>query len=262
MDFVLVSPGAFVMGSETGESDERPAREVTISRPFYMGVCEVKQKQWEALMGSNPSYSWGDDLPVERVSWHDCQRFLARLQEKVGQGMICRLPTEAEWEYACRAGTRTRYCFGDDENALEKYAWFTGNSGGRAHNVGGKKPNAWGLYDMHGNAWEWCADWYEANYYAGGPTHDPAGPVLGDARVSRGGSWYYDAKAVRSPFRFKCHPAAQLMDLGFRVVISRKAPEVGAPAAKEEKTPEVPKTRSVTGEMKGEIRKPDTAKPR
>jgi formylglycine-generating enzyme required for sulfatase activity len=218
MDFVHVRPGSFMMGSEKGEADEKPVHEVRITKPFYMGIYEVTQAQWKAVMGDNPSNFKGDDLPVEQVSWEDCQQFLAKLKEKAGQGMICRLPTEAEWEYACRAGSRTEYCFGDDEGALGEYAWFNLNSG--THPVGQKKPNAWGLYDMHGNVWEWCADWYNERYYANSPTDDPKGPDFGPVRVLRGGSWDDFAGRVRSAYRSRPLPLGRYCSIGCRVVMS------------------------------------------
>ena len=217
MDFVLIKPGSFMMGSKNGLlEDERPVHKVTITKPFYMGVYEVTQAQWKALMGDNPFYFKGDALPVEQVSWEDCQRFLAKLNQRAGQGRICRLPTEAEWEYACRAGSTSDYCFGDDDR-LGDYAWYPRNSGYKTHPVGQKKPNAWGLYDMHGNVWEWCSDWYDAAYYAESPGKDPKGPSTGQERVVRGGSWFL---TVESAYRIKCLPSDRIDDHGCRVVMS------------------------------------------
>jgi formylglycine-generating enzyme required for sulfatase activity len=152
-----------------------------------MGVTEVTQAQYEAVMGTNPSYFKGQTNPVENAFWEDATEFCKKLSEKTRQTV--RLPTEAEWEYACRAGTQTAFSFGDDPSALGDYAWHAGNSGERSHPVGQKKPNAWGLYDMHGNIWEWCADRY--GKYPKGFATDPSGPTTGDTRVSRGGSWRY-----------------------------------------------------------------------
>jgi len=166
MRLVLIPPGEFQMGSPAGDgvasSDEKPHHNVRITKPFYLGVCEVTQEQYERVMAQNPSRFKGDpQRPVGYVSWTGAAEFCRKLSEK--EGVTYRLPTEAEWEYACRAGTTTRYCFGDDEASLGEYAWY--GSVGR-YPVGEKTPNAWGLCDMHGNVWEWCADWYDADYYA------------------------------------------------------------------------------------------------
>jgi formylglycine-generating enzyme required for sulfatase activity len=139
---------------------------------------------------------------VEQVSWDDCQAFLDKLNAKAGeQGGKFVLPTEAQWEYACRAGGTTKYCFGDDEARLGDYAWYGANSLGRTHPVGEKKPNTFGLYDMHGNVWEWCADWYVLGYYAKSPGDDPRGPTTGSVHVDRGGSWGYPGRGCRSALR-------------------------------------------------------------
>jgi formylglycine-generating enzyme required for sulfatase activity len=222
MGFVVIKPGSFQMGSDKGRADEKPAHEVTISKPFYMGVYEVTQAQWKALMDSNPACFKGNDLPVEQVSWALCQKFLAKLKEKAGQGMICRLPTEAEWEYACRAGSKTAYCFGDDAAKLGDYAWSAENSKEKTHPVGQKKPNAWGLHDMHGNVWEWCQDWYDKDYYAQSPAEDPKGPAQGDFRVLRGGAWRYISDYARSACRYRNYPTLSFSDsyLGLRVAVS------------------------------------------
>jgi formylglycine-generating enzyme required for sulfatase activity len=218
MDFALIRPGSFMMGSEKGDDDEKPVHEVTITKPFYMGVYEVTQAQWKAVMGDNPSNFKGDDLPVESVSWEECQGFLEKLKGKVGEGMTCRLPTEAEWEYACRAGSKTEYCFGDDEGPLGEYAWYRANSEQKTHAVGQKKPNAWGLYDMHGNVWEWCADGYKR--YRRDAATDPKGPSEAAARVLRGGSWCDDAQYTRCAPRSGPGPEIRRRDYGFRVVVS------------------------------------------
>ena len=222
MEFVLIHPGKFMMGSEKGWPDAKPVHEVTITKPFYMGVYEVTQAQWKAVMGHNPSYFKGDDLPVEQVSWQDCQRFLAKLKEKLGEGMTCRLPTEAQWEYACRAGSKTEYCFGDDAAKLGDYAWHAWNSKEKTHPVDRKKPNAWGLYDMHGNVWEWCQDWYDEGYYARSPAKDPKGPASAEYRVLRGGSWHYTPDYARSACRYRNYPTLSYSDsyLGCRVAVS------------------------------------------
>jgi len=225
MDFVLIRPGSFMMGSEN-DGDEKPVRKVSIAKPFYMAKYEVTQAQWESLMGSNPSNfssaggsatgGKGGKNPVEQVSWSDCQEFLAKLKDKA-PGMDVRLPTEAEWEYACRAGSSTGFCYGDAGAGLGDYAWFSGNSGGTTHPVGEKKPNAWGLYDMHGNVWEWCSDWYGT--YGSTAETDPVGPSSGSWRVSRGGSWYVEAGSCRSAYRFNYDPGTRYASLGLRVVV-------------------------------------------
>jgi len=158
LELVLIPAGKFMMGSEKGVpvlpigGAEKPVHEVTISQPFCMGKYVVIQEQWQAIMGNNPSTFQGAKNPVEGVSWNDAQEFCKKVSEKVAKTV--RLPTEAEWEYACRAGSTTEYCFGDAENGLADYAWFSVNSGNTPHPVGEKKPNAWGLYDMHGNVWQ------------------------------------------------------------------------------------------------------------
>ena len=168
---VYISPGTFMMGSPSSEpkrdSDEQQHK-VTLTKGVYIGVTEITQSQWKAIMGNNPSYFKGDNLPVEQVSWNDCQEFIRKLNLQEG-GNKYRLPTEAEWEYTCRAGTTTRFCFGDSESRLGDYAWYSSNSSSKTHPVSRKKPNVWGLYDMHGNVWEWCEDSCE---YSGGVVTD------------------------------------------------------------------------------------------
>jgi formylglycine-generating enzyme required for sulfatase activity len=220
MEFVLIAPGEFMMGSPDSDSDadgdEKPQHRVRITKPFYLGKYEVTQAQWKAVMGDNPSYFKGDlQRPVEQVSWEDAVRFCSRLGQK--DGKTYRLPTEAEWEYAARAGSATKWCFGDSESELGDYAWYERNSSSTTHPVGGKKPNAWGLCDMHGNVWEWCADWYESDYYRSSPPDDPNGPSSGASRVLRGGSWcYLFAGYPRSARRGGLHPGLRIRNVGFR----------------------------------------------
>jgi formylglycine-generating enzyme required for sulfatase activity len=220
MEFILIPAGEFMMGSENGGSAERPVHRVTISNSFYLGKYEVTQEQWEAVMGNNPSEFKGRSNPVENVSWHDVQVFIKELNQKEGTNKY-RLPTEAEWEYAARAGTKTDYSFSDDASQLGQYAWFDDNSGHTTHPVGQKKPNAWGLYDIAGNVYEWVQDWYDGAYYEHpGQFVDPRGPEEGASRVSRGGSWRYAAKSCRSADRLGIMPDFRGGDLGFRLAFS------------------------------------------
>jgi formylglycine-generating enzyme required for sulfatase activity len=215
MEFVLIPAGTFMMGSEDGDSDERPVHQVTISRPFYLGKYEVTQGQWQAIMGKNPSlFQGGPNYPVEQVWWTDVQAFLQRLNAKEG-GEKYRLPTEAEWEYAARAGSTTAYSFGNDAAQLKDYAWFKDNSGAKTQPVGKLKPNAWGLYDMHGNVMEWVLDWYGP--YPATPVTDPQGPPSGTHRMRRGGAWNNAAAICRSANRYSA-PGFRDDFLGFRVL--------------------------------------------
>ncbi len=218
MDLVLIRPGCFVMGSETGDSDEVPMHRVQISEPFYLGKYEVTQAQWEALMQDNPSYFRGPKNPVESVTWDMCQEFIKRLGKKA-PGRKFSLPTEAQWEYACRAGTTTRYSFGDNEKQLSTYAWCDVTSG--TNPVGEKKPNAWGLYDMHGNVWEWVNDRH-ASYPDMAFVTDPTGhPSGNNYRVLRGGGW----KPIKYSLlgcanRYGTDPDLRNTEIGFRVVMA------------------------------------------
>jgi formylglycine-generating enzyme required for sulfatase activity len=211
IEFVLIRPGSFSMGSEKGEE---PVHTVTISKPFYLGKYEVTQEQWQALMGVNPSEFKGPKNPVESVSWEDCQAFVEKLNAKAGAGAF-RLPTEAEWEYACRAGTSTEFCFGDAKAALGEYGWYKGNSESKTHPVGTRRPNAWGLYDMHGNVREWCQDGY-GDYGADAAT-DPKGREGDTTRVHRGGAWEDDSGDCRAASRHGEAPGF-VIDFGCRLV--------------------------------------------
>ena len=211
MELVRIPAGAFQMGSHEGYDSERPVHRVRISEPFYMGKYEVTQAQWEAVMGTNSSRFKGNpNRPVENVSWNDVQEFIKRLNEQEGWE-VCRLPTEAQWEYAARAGTTEQY-----ENDLDAIAWNRENSSGEPHEVGQKLPNAWGLYDMLGNVWEWVQDWYDRSYYQYSPIVDPQGPNTGVNRISRGGGWDGDARFVRAVFRGWYNPGIRIGLLGFR----------------------------------------------
>jgi formylglycine-generating enzyme required for sulfatase activity len=216
MEFVLIPAGEFQMGTSDGDKDEQPVHTVRISKPFYLGKYEVTQAQWQAVMGNNPSGFTGDPArPVEKVSWEDVQEFIRRLNT-TESGVTYRLPTEAEWEYAARAGTTTAYSFGNDKGQLGQYAWCGDTGGGETHPVGKLKPNAWGLYDMHGNVWEWGQDWYGP--YTAGAAVDPAGPSSGSNRVLRGGSWYNGAGSCRSAYRIGASPGNRSGNLGFRLL--------------------------------------------
>ena len=249
MKLALIPAGKFMMGSPDSEKGhllrESPQHEVTISKPFYMGATEVTQAQYEAVMGTNPSHFKGATNPVDMVSWNDATEFCKKLSEKTRQAV--RLPTEAEWEYACRGGSKTAFCFGDAEEGLGDYAWYSANSGETTHPVGQKKPNAWGLYDMHGNVWEWCSDWFGEEYAAGqaadpagpatGTLHgtsggvvglviaEPPGPEKGSLRVLRGGGWFsLFPQYYRSAYRYGNLPDFRFFHFGFRVAVSVSAP--------------------------------------
>lgn len=219
----LIPAGTFTMGSPDWEvdreGDEGPRHLVTMTRPFYIGIYEVTQEQWYAVMGNNPSWFVASGNPVERVSWNDCQEFITELNTK-GIGTF-RLPTEAEWEYACRSGSLTRFAFGDDlgYSELGDYAWYSENSMAATHTVGQKEPNSWGLYDMHGNVFEWCSDWYGA--YDGTEQTDPQGPSMGSAYIIRGGSYDGIPQCCRSAERCQCTTYTYI-SVGFRLV--RTAP--------------------------------------
>jgi formylglycine-generating enzyme required for sulfatase activity len=254
-NMVFIPPGTFRMGSPSDEvdryEDEGPQTEVTLTRGYWMGMFEVTQREYLALTGSNPSIfngvqtnvfdpncacwtnreDFGADLsrPVEQVSWDDATNYCAALTQQeqaaghIPTNCVYRLPTEAEWEYACRAWTSTRFSYGDDPGYtnLSNYAWFYDNNGGRTHPVGEKLPNLWGLYDMHGNVAEWCQDWYDV--YPGGSAIDPQGPATSWTHVIRGGIWLSTAQTCRSAVRgyFSCGPGfCPPPFVGFRVVLA------------------------------------------
>ncbi len=216
---MLIPAGHFAMGDSSGEEDERPAHTVRLDA-FYMDKHEVTQEAYEALMGKNPSKSKASDKPVEQVSWYNAVRYCNARSLREGlqpcyepETLECdfsangyRLPTEAEWEYACRAGTDTDYSFGNDPADLGRYGWFEENSGDATHPVGQKQPNPWGLHDMHGNVAEWCHDAYDAAYYGAAPEENPRGPAAGEERVLRGGSWQSSENACRSSARYSDAP--------------------------------------------------------
>ena len=213
LEMVLIPEGTFMMGDD-------PIHQVTLTNAFYMGKYEVTQAQWQAVMGSNPSFLSGSDLPVEQVSWDDCRTFIQKLNQ-LGQG-IFRLPTEAEWEYACRAGTTTPFYWGENNfynSEIEQYAWYNKNSGSGTHGVGRKLPNKWGLYDMSGNVCEWCQDWYGS--YSRDIQIDPLGAVSGSYRVYRGGSWNDSDRECYSTYRLYMDPGIASTRIGVRLVMVR-----------------------------------------
>ncbi len=233
MKLVLMPKGTFMMGSpaeEVGGQDDEQQHQVTISKNYFLGMTEVTQGQYEKVMGTNPSHfqkrvirlTDSSMYPVEQVSWEDAVEFckkLSELPEEKKAGRIYRLPTEAEWEFACRAGSKTAFSFGDQPSSLSNHAWFNANSDDKTHPVGEKKPNAWGLYDMHGNVAEWCSDWY--GDYPKGVVSDPTGPKEGLSPVFRGGCWYSEAALCRSASRGWFDPAhGFVIDLGFRVAMT------------------------------------------
>jgi formylglycine-generating enzyme required for sulfatase activity len=214
MQMLWCPPGVFTMGSpedEEGRYEDETQVQVQITKGFWMARTLVTQGQWQSLMGANPSYFQGAKLPVEQVSWEDAQDFIIKLNdmENLPSGYHYALPTEAQWEYACRAGEKGPYSGG----SLDEVAWYDVNSSIMTHKVGLKKANAWGLYDMHGNVWEWCADWYDGTLKGG---TDPTGPSSGGFRVNRGGSWGSLASGCRAADRSGDTPGDRFNFLGFR----------------------------------------------
>jgi len=244
IEMVWISPGTFTMGapsSESGHQSDEVQHRVTLTKGYWLGKYEVTQGQWQAVMGSNPSNfkNAGSNAPVESVSWDDAQEYCKKLTAKeraagrLPSGYEYTLPTEAQWEYACRAGTTTSFSFGSDEGSLYQYGNYCDRSNtndfswqDKKHNdgydktapVGSYKPNTWGLYDMHGNVWEWCRDWY--GDYPTGSVTDPTGATSGTYRVSRGGGWSSNARGCRSADRSYGGPGFRGYDLGFRLSLS------------------------------------------
>jgi formylglycine-generating enzyme required for sulfatase activity len=229
--FVWLPPGQFVMGSPASEvdrvSNEGPQTRVTLTRGFYLGRYPVTQGEYLSVIGSNPSSFTGDtNRPVEMVNWSNATNYCAQLTARertagrLPAGWAYRLPTEAEYEYASRAGSTNRFSYGDDPGytRLGNYAWYSANSSAMTHAVGGKLPNRWGLYDIAGNVWQWCSDWYGT--YPGGNVTDPSGSVSGSSRVIRGGSWDYYAYYCRSAQRYNYYPTLRSRYIGFRVVLA------------------------------------------
>ena len=236
IECVYVKAGTFRMGSaESGPNDEKPVRQVKISRGYWMGTCEVTQAQWYALMGTDPSKYKGDELPVEMVSWHETAEFCRKLTQRerktsrLPDGCVYRLPTEAEWEYAARGGTNSRNFKYPGSNDPEEVAWHHPGSMDETHSVGTKRPNELGLYDMSGNVWEWCLDWYAPDYYANSPKADPVNNNYGDKtyRVCRGGSWGLYPTHCRSANRGGGTPTGNFYSYGFRVVLAYPVDDLG-----------------------------------
>jgi formylglycine-generating enzyme required for sulfatase activity len=260
MKLVLIPKGTFTMGSPVEEDDahdDEEQHEVTIDKEYWLGVYEVTQGQYEKVMGRNPSRFKNREVrksdssthPVENVSWEDAVEFCKRLSESPEEaraGRVYRLPTEAEWEYACRAGSKAAYCFGENVMSLGDYAWFSVNSQERTNPVGEKKPNAWGIHDMHGNVWEWCSDWYSR--YPKGPVTDPLGPRSGVERVIRGGSWNLRAAFCRSAGRPTSKPSSRYDYLGFRVAMTYTNLSVTA-TEQNVSTPSTPPARNDDGNL-------------
>ena len=236
MKFVLIPTGSFMMGSsevyKTFGKAEFPQHSVKISNSFFLQTREITQSQWKSVMGTEP---WKGkkqiktdcpNCPAVYLSYPEVQEFIKRLNQKEKTDRY-RLPTEAEWEYACRAGTDTFYSFGDDLKKLDTYAWHAGNTNEKgetyAHEVGNKKPNSWGLYDMHGNVWELCSDWFDPEYYKDSPSRDPKGPQASKfGRTKRGGSYYFMPMALGSAIRFPAGDIKRSSDIGFRLVAEQK----------------------------------------
>ncbi|WP_099468967.1 formylglycine-generating enzyme family protein [Konateibacter massiliensis] len=218
MEFVLIEAGSFFMGSYEGEGDEdeQSRHKVTITEAFYIGKYEVTQKQWNLVMGDNPSHFEGTDNPVDTVSWTDSVAFTEKLSELAQRNIT--LPTEAQWEYACRSGSDTKWFFGASEESAGEYGWIDSNAQGTTHPVGLKKPNPWGVYDMYGNVQEWCLDWY-ADSYSGTASKDPQGAKDGASRIIRGGGWGDFPDNARSAYRNASGEEIENDGIGFRCVM-------------------------------------------
>ena len=214
---------AAVTRYDAANANEKPGHPVLISKAFYMGKYAVTQEQYDAVTDHNPSHFKGPKNPIEMVIWHEANAFCDKLNAKfnatLSGSMSLQLPTEAQWEYACRAGTKTRFYSGDADSDLDAVAWYGSNSKKTTHPVGGKKANAFGLYDMHGNVWQWCQDWYDKDYFNNSPTQDPKGPATGTHRVLRGGSWHDLPPDCRSAIRGLRPPPTRYSFFGFRCIL-------------------------------------------
>jgi formylglycine-generating enzyme required for sulfatase activity len=221
MEFVVIPPGSFRMGGdknlEQAEDHETPVHRVDFSKPIWMGRYAVTQSQWSAVMNGNPSGFKDDHRPVETVSWNDVQVFIEALNSREHMDGY-RLPTEAEWEYAARSGSDSAYTFGSEAAGLDQYAWYGKNAQQQTHPVGQLNPNAWGLYDMHGNVHEWCHDWFDREYYSRSPSEAPGGPAQGLAKSLRGGDWGSGEWYCRCASRSLSSPDRRSNRVGFRLV--------------------------------------------
>ena len=220
LELIWCAPGSFEMGSpatEQGRLDGETHRTVSITKGFWLGKYEVTQRQWASVMRGNPSKFKNPDHPVETVTWHDCEIFLRRVNAAL-KDMSFRLPTEAEWEYACRAGSKEPV---SGSGQIGEMAWYEVNSDSQTHEVGRNKPNAWGFYDMHGNVLEWCSDWYSVP--AVGDAVDPKGPPSGSFKVLRGGCWFFSDRDCRSAYRLRREPGLRNCIFGFRLAGTDKA---------------------------------------
>ena len=214
-NMIPIEGGTFQMGSTDGDDDEKPVHNVTLSS-YSIGETEVTQALWTAVMGTNPSNNKGDNLPVENVSWDNCQTFITKLNQLTGKTF--RLPTEAEWEFAAKGGTKSKGYTYSGSNTLGNVAWYDGNSGYETHPVATKQANELGIYDMSGNVWEWCQDWYGS--YSSSAQSNPTGPTSGSFRVLRGGGWGGSASIWRSANRGSHSPGLIRNNLGFRLALS------------------------------------------
>jgi formylglycine-generating enzyme required for sulfatase activity len=219
MELLLIPPGTFLMGSdeneEGGYSDEGPRHEVEISQPFYLGKYLVTQEQYRQVTGANPSTFQGMRNPVDSVTWDEARLFCETISKRIGKAML--LPSEAEWEYACRAGTQTAYYYGNDARQLVEYAWFSDNSSKTTHPVGSRKANPWGLFDMHGHVRQWCLD--GERKYDKAPKKDPLGPLTGVPHILRGGSWYSEPLFCRAAYRDTAAVNDRNYGFGFRALV-------------------------------------------
>ena len=229
MEMIWCAPGSFEMGSpltEAGRLEDETRHKVSITKGFWLGKYEVTQRQWASVMRGNPSKFKEPDRPVETVSWHDCDTFVRRVDVAL-KDMVVRLPTEAEWEYACRAGSAAPV---SGSGQIADMAWYDNNSDNQSHEVGQNKPNAWGFYDMHGNVLEWCSDWFSVPSTES--VVDPKGPPAGSFKMLRGGCWFFYDRDCRSAYRLRREPSLRNCIFGLRIVCTERVRRSAAPSAK------------------------------